>query len=239
MTDAFESKRDDCQVFTPEGVILCEWCNTRFNPRSDRGRRPRFCRGSHRVRACERRRGLLRAGSPPQRRTLPEPKRAGQIGVAGVPSVAFLAHEMGTPPFIGFEAFSRLRLHRVRVTGLPHGVAADAPNLVPSLCGTMVKPVGNPVQTGTGWMRCVSCERLAHLHPVDTRWWDAMTQRTAGVLLDDFGSTVLAAAQAVAGAREPVETLARLEAELRRFGRALGLPEPLAPSLHHRSVRPR
>jgi hypothetical protein len=226
-------------LIEPDGAILCEWCNTAFNPRSQRGRRPRFCRGSHRVRACERRRGLLRAGSPPIRQTLPAPQRAGVVGVQPMFPVHRFGHEQGTRTMVAFEAFSRLRIHRVRVTGLPHGLDADDPGLVPSLCGTMVKAVGNPVQTGSGWLRCRACERLAHLHPVDPRWWDAMTQRTAGLLMDDFGSTVLSVGQAVAGVRDPVETLRRVEAELRRLGKALGLPEPLAPSLHHRSVAPR
>ncbi len=238
MTSASDCNTSDCQVITPDGDIECEWCRTRFNPRSHRGRRPRFCRGSHRVRACERRRGLLRAGSPPIRSSLPDPARTGPIGFEPSPFIR-LTHEMGTPPVIGFEAFSRLRLHRVRVTGLPHGPRADSPGLVPSLCGAMVKPVGNPGQAGASWMRCISCERLSHLHPVDPRWWDAMTQRTAGVLMDDIGSTVLAVGQAVAGVRDPAVTLARVEVELRRLGRALGLPEPLEPSLHHRSIAPR
>ena len=237
MTDT-STRLGDCQMITVDGAIACEWCNTRFNPRSVRGRRPRFCRGSHRVRACERRRGLLRAGSPPVRATLPNPGRHGAIGVEVQP-FTYLGHERGTPPTIASQTFRRLRLHRVRVTGLAHGDRADTPGLVPALCGAMVKPVGNPVQSGSSWLCCRSCERLSHLHPVDQRWWDSMTQQSAAVLMDDLGSTVLAIGQAVAGVRDPVVTLTRVEQELRRLGVSLGLVEPLPPSLHHRSASPR
>lgn len=221
----------DCQVLHADGVLTCEWCGVPFDPRSSRGRLPRFCRASHRVRACERRRGLLRAGRAPQRGRLPSTGRQGPIGIDPNPFIVY-AHEPGSVPLLGSVAFRRLRIHRIRVGGIP-----DA-HLVPSLCGAMVQPVGNPVQAGGLMSVCRSCERLAALHPVDPRWWNAMTQRVAGALLDDIGSTILALGQAVAGARDPDATLVRAERELRLLGCAIGLVEPLPPSLHRRSVSP-
>ncbi len=222
----------DCQLIHRHGVLACEWCGERFDPRSHRGRLPRFCRASHRVRACERRRGLLRAGSAPLRSAMPAPSRQGPVGIEkGV----FIGqeHEPGSAPLIGTTTFRRLRVHRIRVGGVPDG------RLVPSLCGAMVQPVGNPVQAGGLMSQCRTCERLALLHPVDPRWWSAMTQRVAGALIDDIGSTILAVGQAVAGARDRDETLVRADRDLRRFATAVGLREPLPPSLHLRSVLPR
>ncbi len=221
----------DCQNIRADGVLVCEWCGRRFNPRSHRGREPRFCRASHRVRACERRRGLLRAGSAPKRVTLPE---AGRQGPVGVPAGTFIdfQHEPGSIRVVGATTFKRLRVHRIRIGGVPQG------RTVPSLCGAMVEPVGNPVQAGGLMSQCVSCERLARLHPVDPKWWSAMTQRVAGAVLDDINSTILAVGQAVAGKRETKATLARTDRDLRRLAIALGLREPLAPSLHPSSARP-
>ncbi len=221
----------DCQNIRSDGVLTCEWCGTRFNPRSHRGRQPRFCRASHRVRACERRRGLLRAGSAPLRPSLPDPGRQAPVGIPASKFINY-QHEPGSVPFIGTTAFRRLRVHRIRIGGVPQG------RYVPSLCGALVEPIGNPVQAGGSISRCVSCERLAHLHPVDPRWWSAMTQRVAGALLDDINSTILAVGQAVAGTRDSDVTLRRTDRDLRRLANALGLREPLAPSLHHSSARP-
>ena len=227
----------DRQMISDSGRLTCEWCGTRFDPRSWRGRLPRFCRASHRVRACERRRGLLRAGRAPVRAGLPAAGRSGPIGVE-IGRYSPLGHERGLPLMVTSSTMARLRIHRVRVGGLPGVARTKGGRLVPSLCGVMVEVVGNPVQSGSSWNRCRSCERLAVLHPVDERWWDAMTQRTAGVLLDDIQSTILAVGQAVAGGRDPVIALGRVERELRHLGRSIGFGEPLAPSLHHRSVRP-
>lgn len=221
----------DCQVIHKDGCLACEWCGTRFDPRSHRGRTPRFCRASHRVRACERRRGLLRAGSAPFRPTMPEASRQGPVGI---PAEVFVGHqhEPGSVRLLGTSTFRRLRVHRIRVGGVPQG------RFVPSLCGAMVQPVGNPVQAGGLMSQCGTCERLAPLHPVDPRWWSAMTQRVAGALIDDIGSTILAVGQAVAGVRDRDATLLRAERDLRRFATAVGLREPLPPSLHRRSVLP-
>jgi hypothetical protein len=139
-------------------------------------------------------------------------------------------HENGVAVFTNWRVFRRQRIHRVRIGGVASG------GLVVSLCGVMIRVVGNPIQTGTRSQLCNRCEALAELHPVEPQWWDAMTQRVCGLMLDDLRSTALAVGQAAAGARDPATTLHRADLELRQLCRRIGLPEPLPPSLHHRST---
>ncbi len=75
---------DDTNALRP-----CEWCGTLFRRRSLHGRPPRYCKASHRVRACERRRGLLRPGQRPSRTNLPPP--ADYVG----PPLGRIEHDEG------------------------------------------------------------------------------------------------------------------------------------------------
>jgi hypothetical protein len=230
-SDVSSSAGMHCQRIHVGGRLRCEWCGVAFDARSRSGRLPRFCRASHRVRACERRRGLLRAGSAPVREVLPVSGRQGLIGVEPRKLVYF-QHERGLSPWVDYRQFAAQRIHRVRVGGVP------GRELVPSLCGVMVRAVGNPVQARGLFSTCRSCESLAGLHPVDPGWWNAMTQRVGTALLDDLRSTVLAVGQAVAGVRDRDETLERADRELRRLASAVGLTDPGRASLHHRSAQP-
>jgi hypothetical protein len=220
----------DTQVITPEGHLVCEWCGTHFANRSFLGRTPRFCRASHRVRACERRRGLLRPRHAPERRSLPSPGRQGPIGTTDRPWLK-LEHERGESPKLVIADGRPFRFHRLRIGGLP-----DERGSVPSLCGTMVRPTENPAQSVARQNCCYSCERLAKLHPVDPNWWNATTQKVATALLTDLSSTILAVGQAAQGKRDPKLTLNRLDLELRMFAASVGIPSPLLPSMHHRST---
>jgi hypothetical protein len=231
------------QNINDSGQLVCEWCGTRFDRTSWNGRTPRFCRASHRVRACERRRGLLRARQRPERVTLPPPKYQLPMGAEShriLPGVLtfFADQNMAVGHEVARSATTLIRgttmqdFHRVR-PGAPPNKRGD----VPSLCGTTVTPLGcsSFMMSGPG---CRKCASLAELHPVEPVWWDAGTQRVAATLLDDLRSSLLAVGQARAGKRDKNLTLNRLEQELRNLTAHLGRPDPLQPSLHHSSITP-
>lgn len=200
-----------------EAPRTCEWCGETFHRRSLRGRPPRYCRPSHRVRACERRRGLLRPGQRPPRAELPPP--SDYVG----PALGRVEHDQGKT-----HSTMAWTMHLARPGGLP-----DAKGRTPSLCGTMVRQAGErPHNSGPV---CIHCTRLARLHPVNEHWWSAGTQRVATALVEDMRSLVLAVRQSRTKLRDPLPTLARVDAELTRLAVALGLDPVPEPSLHPRS----
>jgi hypothetical protein len=238
MSTLIHAHHPHSQIIHPGGGLACEWCGTRYEPRSRSGRTPRFCKASHRVRACERRRGLLRPSQPPTRTHLPEPiQQSHAVGIDKkfhhvVDRLATpVGHETGNARTISVRAMSHWGFHRARPGGLP-----DRNGNVPSLCGAMIRILGLPTGVLRRHNSCRTCERLAELHPTPDAWWKASTQRTATALADDLRSTVLAVGQAVAHERDPIETLTRVDRELRNYIANIGLFDPLDPSLHPRST---
>ncbi len=226
------------QNIHPNGYLYCEWCATRFDPRSLSGRTPRYCKASHRVRASERRRGLLRPTEPPRRTHLPVPSlQSHPVGIEkrAHDVIDFLArplgHETGNGRTVSPGTAGRWGFHRARPGGLP-----NKRGYVPSLCGTMIKIIGLPTGISRSQNSCRTCERLAELHPTHDAWWKASTQRTATALADDLRSTILAVGQATVEKRDPTETLKRVDQQLRNFVIQIGLPDPLEPSLHPKST---
>ena len=238
MTPTDHPRSINAQNIHPGGYLRCEWCGIRYEPRSFCGRTPRFCKASHRVRACERRRGLLRPAQPPQRVHLPPlTQQSHAIGVdvslhnlidrLSTP----IGHETGSARTISPRNISHWGFHRARPGGLP-----NKRGYVPSLCGAMIRIIGLPTGVVRRQGSCRTCERLAELHPTRDAWWKASTQRTAMALADDLRSTVLAVGQAVANKRDPIATLTRVDQELRIYMSQIGLFDPLNPSLHPRSA---
>jgi hypothetical protein len=199
----------------------CDYCGETFQRPSQYGRKPRYCRPSHRVRACERRRGLLRARERPIR---PLPKEPGFsqrhfIGRSHIRRFAGRPSELHTT-------------HRLRPYAMP-----DEYGLVPSLCGQPMRFPSTPIQP---WVpdksSCNTCEALAALHPIAGQWWSAATQLIAFALMDEIQSTALAIRQAAAGSRPTTDTLTRIDHRLSRLLHGFGLTPP-EPSLHPASCR--
>jgi hypothetical protein len=199
-------------------MCVCEHCGAEFERRSRFGRAPRYCKASHRVRACERRRGLLRAGRRPNRTHLPAP-----LHYTGPQQGHELTHQLGRS-----QHLTHWRTHFVRPGALP-----DEQGRIASICGTMLRHPGErPYGVGVG---CKRCNQLAPLHPVNESWWAARTQHGATALLADMSSLVLAVRQALDEKRDPSEVLERVEHELSMLVIAVGLDAIPAPSLHPRS----
>jgi hypothetical protein len=251
------------QLIDPNGHLRCEWCATRFHRASVRGPEPRYCKASHRNRASERRRGLLRPGARPIREELPPPSFAHHHGCHPEASVQakLIAHQwkFDTPDLTKVDSNMRAAPNRnlghergranmeniparfhVRDQSFHRARPGSLPNsagLVPSLCGTMIKVHGLPAHlAGLQFRACRRCESLAPLHPLEPSWWDATGQRAATALVEDLRSTQLAVRQALAGARDPLVTLSRVSNELQTLGARLGRPQVPPPALHHRSV---
>jgi hypothetical protein len=202
-----------------EKHCVCDYCGAEFIRPHHHGRQPRYCRPSHRVRACERRRGLLRARERPIRPPSPEPDFSDRhhIGMAWVRKFSGNPREL-------------MRTHRARPYAAP-----DPQGYVPSLCGHRMKfPEVRFSNHHTS--TCKVCEDLADLHPVAGQWWSASTQQTAFALLNDLQSTALAVKQAAAQARPAHDTITRLDRRLDDLLRRFGLQTP-PPSLHPSSCR--
>jgi hypothetical protein len=230
------------QVISDTGRLVCDWCGCRFDARSPFGPIPRYCRPSHRNRASERRRGLLRPGERPQRNALPTPQSSPHTAslpgairdLRPVLNLFDLGHEVGRT---GMHAEPRLShtprsFHRVRAGSVPNEIG-----LVPSLCGSWVQIHNLPTHLAVGPYRwCRRCEDLAPLQPTEPNWWHATTHRVATGLIDDLRSTELAVKQALAGSRDPRVTLERVQRQLEHVSANLGRPPTPPPSLHWNSV---
>jgi hypothetical protein len=228
------------QSMNPTGHLVCEWCGARYDQRSPSGRIPRFCKASHRVRACERRRGLLRPRQPPPRTELPAPtQQSHAVGLVVNTRLRHIVdrfadpigHETGRTSSTSLRTVANAGFHRARSGGLP-----DRHGRVPSLCGAMIRILGLPTGVFRRQNSCKTCERLADLHPTTNFWWKAATQRAATALADDLRSTVLVTGQAIALKRDPIATLSRVDEVLRTFLIQMGIPDPLQPSLHPMST---
>jgi hypothetical protein len=240
---SFHSTSDHGQIISDTGRLVCDWCQCRFDARSPFGPVPRYCKPSHRNRASERRRGLLRPRERPQRNALPTPQSSPQTAslpgaipeLRKVLTLFDLGHEVGRT---GMHSEPRLShtprsFHRVRPGSVPNEIG-----LVPSLCGSWVQVHNLPTHLAVGHYRwCRRCEDLAPLHPTEPNWWHATTHRVATGLVDDLRSTELAVKQAVVGRRDPWLTLERVQRQLEHVSANLGRPPTPPPSLHHNSVR--
>jgi hypothetical protein len=229
--------RSNEQIIHESGWLSCEWCKERFDRRSQSGRRPRFCKASHRVRACERRRGLIRPGAPPLRYSLPpaelQRQAIGVEGSASIPNRLVVAHYGQETGYSrrSLTQIGGLTFHRIRPGALP-----NKSGHVPSLCGTMITVVQIPTHAVRRDGACKRCEALAPLHPTDSAWWAAGTQRGATAILDAMRSSLLVVGQAMQHKRDPIATLNRVHHELTFVFSSIGLPPNEPASLHPRSL---
>jgi hypothetical protein len=226
------------QELDEHGEHTCEWCGARFNRKSYYGKAPRYCRASHRVRASERRRGLLRPRQRPARVTLPTAAFRHLLGQDDIPDQIARLEDQYDAGYLSASSFWAMR------RGLPRsdyhlvrpGAAPGEDGRVPALCGTMVKPHYKPVVGLTSGASCLRCEGLVPLHPAEPHWWSTTTLLGAAAIVDDLRSTTLTVGQAIAGKRNPRKVLRRVEQELLAMHALLGRAQPLPPSLHPRST---
>jgi hypothetical protein len=228
------------QDLDEHGAHTCEWCGARFNRKSFSGKVPRYCRASHRVRASERRRGLLRPRQRPARVSLPEAQFRQLVAIDPAPAATIEALEDGYDQ--GYLSASSYWALRRGVATLDYhllrpGAAPNAEGLVPTLCGVLARTTGRPLLGLNTGASCRRCQNLAPLHPAEPFWWKTTTLLGAATLADDLRSTILAVGQAIAGHRDPLAVLRRAERELQHMNDTLGRPKPLPPSLHPASTR--
>jgi hypothetical protein len=229
------------QELDEHGEHTCEWCGTRFNRKSHYGKTPRYCRASHRVRASERRRGLLRPRQRPERTSLPTAQYRHLL--ATDPTNAATIDELENQYDQGYLTASSYWAHRRGITThldyhlLRPGAPPDETGRIPTLCGVAAQVTGKPVLGLRDTSTCHTCQRLAPLHPPEPHWWKTTTLLTAATLADDLRSTILTIGQAIAGHRNPITVLQRTEHELKHMNNKLGRPKPLPPSLHPTSTR--
>jgi hypothetical protein len=229
------------QQLEEHGAYSCEWCGARFNRKSHYGKPPRYCRASHRVRASERRRGLLRPRQRPERTSLPTAQFRQLLGVDPTPAETIDAledqYDQGYLSASSYWALRRGITTHLDYHLLRPGAPPDEKGCVPTLCGVPAQVTGRPMLGLRDGSSCRRCQALAPLHPPEPHWWKTTTLLGAATLADDLRSTILALGQAIAGHRNPLAVLRRTEQELKQMNDKLGRPKPLPPSLHPSSTR--